>query len=156
MNTTRQKYSKEFADSVMQMSGAPKIGQFYQHYNGNVYQVIAITDENPGYPSHVVHQGKNAKVWTRELDTWYQSMMRIDLTDAELAEFVINVEVAKAETALYDDFERREAAFRKELVDLCNTYKIRLEAGCRGTVILDNNQAYCTNFNLDDLEEALG
>lgn len=58
----------------------PKVGNVYQHINGNVYTVIAIANEHserPEYPPTVVYQGNNGLVWAKPLTNFQRKMKRI-------------------------------------------------------------------------------
>lgn len=55
----------------------PTKGDIWSHHNGNIYQVLLLTNEdseNPLYDIQVVYQGLNKKVWSRPLSAWHDSM----------------------------------------------------------------------------------
>lgn len=48
----------------------PSVGEQYKHHNGNVYEVILITNKDSQrseYPVTVVYKGENGKVWSKPL-----------------------------------------------------------------------------------------
>lgn len=50
---------------------------FYMHSNGSKYQVITIANQNstrPEYPTMVVYQGEDGKVWSKSMDSFIESM----------------------------------------------------------------------------------
>lgn len=58
----------------------PKVGEVFQHINGNIYTVLAIANENsirPEYPPSVVYKGPNDKVWVKSMDNFMYKMNRI-------------------------------------------------------------------------------
>jgi hypothetical protein len=56
----------------------PRAGEDWQHHKGGVYTVLLLTSE-PGedkadkFPRSVVYQGEDGRVWTRTLESWYES-----------------------------------------------------------------------------------
>lgn len=50
----------------------------WNHTNGNEYTVLLITNEysenQDKYPTTVVYQGKNKRIWSRPLLDWHRSM----------------------------------------------------------------------------------
>ena len=57
------------------------IGSIWEHYNGNKYEVILLTNENSGnekYPITVVHKGENGNIWSRPLSEWKRSFTKIN------------------------------------------------------------------------------
>ena len=57
----------------------PTIKSKWRHTNGIKYKVIAIANElnTEKYPTTVVYEGKNGKVWSRPLSDWYRSFTEI-------------------------------------------------------------------------------
>ncbi len=62
-------------------------GSRWKHYNGARYTVLMIanaegegTDPNKRekYPTTVVYQGDNKKIWARQLSDWHRSMKPVD------------------------------------------------------------------------------
>ena len=54
----------------------PEVGSIWKHYNGGVYEVIAIANtlDTEKYPKAVIHKGvNNGLVWTRRADDWHRS-----------------------------------------------------------------------------------
>lgn len=50
------------------MRAAPKTGEVYRHFKGNVYEIIAVARENDMEVDFVVHKGlHDGRVWTRSL-----------------------------------------------------------------------------------------
>lgn len=50
----------------------------WQHRNGNVYEVIMLTNEqstNDNYPVNVVYRGNNGNVWSRPISDWNRSFV---------------------------------------------------------------------------------
>ena len=55
---------------------APKPGTTWTHTNGcGPYVVVAVTEERPGHPSHVIYQGRNGKWWVRPVSEWAAKMV---------------------------------------------------------------------------------
>ena len=54
----------------------PEVGSIWRHYNGVVFEVIAIANtlDTEKYPKAVIHKGvENGLVWTRRADDWHRS-----------------------------------------------------------------------------------
>jgi len=60
----------------------PKCGEFYRHTNGNVYQVMfmtnAFSENHDKYPPTVVYSGSNGRIWSRPVSDWSRSMTLIE------------------------------------------------------------------------------
>ncbi len=53
-------------------------GSIWSHTNGNEYTVLLMANEysenQDKYPTTVVYQGKNKRIWSRPLSDWHRSM----------------------------------------------------------------------------------
>jgi hypothetical protein len=61
----------------------PEVGSIWKHYNGGVYEVIAIANtlNTEKYPKAVIHKNRaNGTVWTRRADDWHRSYTQQDKT----------------------------------------------------------------------------
>jgi hypothetical protein len=61
---------------------APEIGSLWRHYNGQVYQVVRITNlqsKKPEYPETVVYFNVLQDTWwSRPVSEWHRSFSRVD------------------------------------------------------------------------------
>jgi hypothetical protein len=58
----------------------PRPGSKWQHYNGQQYTVLFLTNLDSQYerhPPYVIYQGTNGKLWTRLLSDWHRSFTPI-------------------------------------------------------------------------------
>lgn len=60
----------------MDLPGLPDHGSRWRHESGRVYTVLTCTNalNVERYPTMVVYQGENGKVWSRRADDWQRSM----------------------------------------------------------------------------------
>jgi hypothetical protein len=61
------------------VSEDPEVNQIWQHRNGNLYKVIAITNlpDEERYPKTIVYQNiNNMSLWSRRFDDWHRSFTR--------------------------------------------------------------------------------
>lgn len=60
----------------MDLPNLPDHGSRWQHYNGAKYTVLTCTNEpnDERYPTMIVYQGDNGKIWSRRVDDWHRSM----------------------------------------------------------------------------------
>lgn len=59
------------------MNKRPQPGETYMYKSHIPYKVLFLTNtanENPDYPIQVVYQGSNGNIWSRPLETWFDSM----------------------------------------------------------------------------------
>lgn len=60
---------------------APEPGSVWSHRNGNVYEVLFLTNVTDSYDVHypltVVYKGANGKTWSRVAADWHRSMTRL-------------------------------------------------------------------------------
>lgn len=65
-------------DAVMEYAYIPIRGSQWKHHKGGIYTVLLVTSE-PGedkadkFPRSVVYRGEDDRVWTRTLESWYES-----------------------------------------------------------------------------------
>lgn len=55
----------------------PQPGTWWQHQNGHVYHVVAVTNTTHAHPDHppqVVYRGEFGRWWSRPLSTWHEKM----------------------------------------------------------------------------------
>lgn len=59
----------------------PELNSKWEHYNGNLYEVILIANEYTEYPDKypitVVYKGNNGRIWCRPLTKWFDSFTLI-------------------------------------------------------------------------------
>lgn len=57
------------------MGATPKEKTLWEHRNGNVYEVLAITNlpNEDRYPTTIVYRGSNGNLWSRRADDWHRS-----------------------------------------------------------------------------------
>ena len=102
----------------------PEVGSIWKHYNGGVYEVIAIANtlDTEKYPKAVIHKGvNNGLVWTRRADDWHRSYTQQAKTsetppvavDPDLAEAKYMAQTARAErlTRTGGDYDLDKLAF---------------------------------------------
>lgn len=54
----------------------PKAGDCWTHRNGNIYEVMCLTNlpDEPRYPTTVVYRNvNNGTLWSRPLSDWFRS-----------------------------------------------------------------------------------
>lgn len=81
----------------------PEVGSIWKHYNGNVYEVIAIANtlDTEKYPKAVIHKTRaNGKVWTRRADDWHRSYTQ----QTKTSETPVDPDFMAA-TKMADDYE---------------------------------------------------
>jgi hypothetical protein len=57
----------------------PRPGEKWRHWNGLVYTVLFLTNEDPPHEKHpkaVVYQGRNGKLWSRVLSDLHSSFKK--------------------------------------------------------------------------------
>lgn len=62
----------------------PEEKTIWRHYNGVVYEVVAIANEHSTrdvYPPTVVYRGPNGRIWSRPLSDWHRSMTFVGRAD---------------------------------------------------------------------------
>jgi hypothetical protein len=79
----RQGFYRAFNAVIFQLakvSTPPSIGTFWTHNNGNVYEVLMLTNEasdREEYQPQVVYRGRNGNVWSRPLSDWGRSFKEV-------------------------------------------------------------------------------
>jgi hypothetical protein len=74
------------------MQTLPRVGSYWKHRNGNIYQVTKVTnlsDRQDEYPVTVSYIGPNGKEWSKQAFNWFTKMR--PLTDV-LVEWLNNNE----------------------------------------------------------------
>lgn len=60
----------------MSTDTVPNLKSLWKHTNGNIYQVLLVTNlpNDVCYPMTIVYQGANGAIWSRPASDWHRSM----------------------------------------------------------------------------------
>lgn len=76
-------YALNWLEARERLEILPDVGTKYRHHNGNVYEVMFITNvgsQRPEYPVTVVYKGENGKVWSKPLADFKAKMSLVPTT----------------------------------------------------------------------------
>lgn len=78
----------------------PRVGSYWKHRNGNIYQVFAVTnlsDRQAEYPVTICYRGPNGKAWSKNAFNFFEKMKPLtEVLEDKLREldYVIPNEIA--------------------------------------------------------------
>lgn len=75
-----------FGSHLRHLVELPPKGSQWQHYNGNLYEVVTIANTfstKRNRPIMIIYKGENEKVWARPLSDWHRSMTQVYLNKNE-------------------------------------------------------------------------
>lgn len=109
----------------------PKPGQVWRHYNGNLYEVLMITNlpDTEKYPRTIVYRTVlNGNIWSRRYTDWHRSFTREPSAPVVDEAMIERARVAFCENILSEDCESHEVAARLIVGDVRDAMRLGLYA----------------------------